>query len=152
MFVGLEKMILFSRTWESKLWSKQRTLWIILDMASATVKRFISFRKRCNKPLFTMSGSNSGGSNKILGQQLMKIPFNMEFQHIYKSKHIIASVWPRILLWPGYCYNFSRILYFSPTLSFFFLSIASLWLISFSCDIIFWLIFVYYTLFNAAHL
>ena len=40
----------------------------------------------------------------------------------------------------------------SPTLSFFFPSIASLWLISFSCDIIFWLIFVYYTLFNAAHL
>ena len=53
---------------------------------------------------------------------------------------------------PFNCYNFSHILYFSFTLSFCFLSIASLWLISFSCDIIFLLIFVYYTLFNAAHL
>ena len=65
-------------------------------------ERFILFRRRCDKLLFTMSGSNSGGSDKILGQQLTKIPFNMEFQHIQKSKHIIASVWPRVLLWPGY--------------------------------------------------
>src|ERR1700679_95495 len=65
-------------------------------------KKFISFKRRCNEPLFTTSGSKSGGSNKILSQQLVKIPSNMEFWHIHKSKHIIASVWPRVLLWPGY--------------------------------------------------
>ena len=61
-------------------------------------KRFRSFRRRCDKPSFTMSGRNSGGSNKILSQRLVKIPFNMEFLHIHKNKHIIVNVWLRVLL------------------------------------------------------
>ena len=61
-------------------------------------KRFRSFSRRCNEPSFTTSGRNSGGSNKILSQQLVKIPFNMEFLHIHKNKHIIVNVWLRVLL------------------------------------------------------
>ena len=63
-----------------------------------------------------------------------------------------AVAWLLFLQSEGICHNFSHVLYFSLTLSFVFPSIALLWLISFSCDIIFWLIFVYYILFNAAHL
>src|ERR1700678_4654563 len=65
-------------------------------------KRFRLFRRRCDEPLFTMSGSSSGGSKKPPRKRPVKTPFNMEFRHIHKSKHIIASVWPRVLLWLGY--------------------------------------------------
>ena len=59
-------------------------------------------QRRCDEPLFTMNGSDSGGLNKIPNQQQVKTLFNMGFQHIHKSKHIIASAWPRVLLGPGY--------------------------------------------------
>ena len=61
-------------------------------------------QEEMRRPLFTMNGRNSGGSNKIVNQQLLttRIPFSRELQHIHKSKHIIASVWPRVLLWLGY--------------------------------------------------
>ena len=58
-------------------------------------KRFRSFRRRCKGPLFTMSGSSSGGLNKRTNNQLMKIQSSMELKPIQKSKYIIANVWLR---------------------------------------------------------
>ena len=71
-------------------------------------KRSRLFRRRCDKLLFTTSGSNNGGLNKILSKQLVKMQFSMEFQHIHKSNHIIASAWLRILQWLGYLFAIAR--------------------------------------------